>query len=279
MKLPNGYGSVYKLSGNRRKPWAVSKTMFVDGKKKQVIIDYCETQEEGLNILAYINANPIDISKRKLTFSDVYNSWSKEHFENVSQSNVNGYQASYKTCYPLYDKPFTEIRLDDLQNVVDNSKKNYPTLRKLKVLLNMMYKYAMQHDIANKDYSTYVNIIKFKDVNPNKVVRDIFSEEDLKILWKNKNDDCVSIILILIYTGLRVSELLDLKKDDVFLENQYFKVITSKTQAGIRAVPIHNELLPIFEYWYNKDCKYLLCTQDNKHFTYRNYYDSSLKVS
>ena len=26
MKLPNGYGSVYKLSGNRRKPWAARVT-------------------------------------------------------------------------------------------------------------------------------------------------------------------------------------------------------------------------------------------------------------
>lgn len=26
MKLPNGFGSVYKLPGKRRKPWAASKT-------------------------------------------------------------------------------------------------------------------------------------------------------------------------------------------------------------------------------------------------------------
>lgn len=27
MRLPNGYGSVFKLAGNRRKPWAVRKTV------------------------------------------------------------------------------------------------------------------------------------------------------------------------------------------------------------------------------------------------------------
>lgn len=26
MRLPNGFGSVYKLSGNRRKPWVARKT-------------------------------------------------------------------------------------------------------------------------------------------------------------------------------------------------------------------------------------------------------------
>lgn len=32
MKLPNGYGTVYKLSGNRRRPYVVKKT--IDGKQK-----------------------------------------------------------------------------------------------------------------------------------------------------------------------------------------------------------------------------------------------------
>ena len=33
MKLPNGFGSVYKLTGNRRRPWVVKK--FIDGKQKR----------------------------------------------------------------------------------------------------------------------------------------------------------------------------------------------------------------------------------------------------
>ena len=56
------------------------------------------------------------------------------------------------------------------------------------------------------------------------------------------------------------------------------KNLFSKTQAGIRKVPINHKLLPFFEYWYNKnDCEYLISTPDSKHFTYRNYYDSYWK--
>lgn len=39
MRLPNGYGSVHKLSGKRRKPWRVRITLqrcLVDGKAKQI---------------------------------------------------------------------------------------------------------------------------------------------------------------------------------------------------------------------------------------------------
>ena len=50
MRLPNGFGSVYKLSGNRRKPYAVSITMGFDRKGRQVrkIVGYAESRSEGL---------------------------------------------------------------------------------------------------------------------------------------------------------------------------------------------------------------------------------------
>ena len=46
------------------------------------------------------------------------------------------------------------------------------------------------------------------------------------------------MILILIYTGVRIQELLDLKKEHVHLNEHYFDVIASKTESGIRKVPI-----------------------------------------
>ena len=65
MRLPNGYGSVKKLSGNRRNPWIVTKT---DGweinpdtgrtKQKKIIIGYYPSRQAGLQALAEYNANP-----------------------------------------------------------------------------------------------------------------------------------------------------------------------------------------------------------------------------
>ena len=55
MKLPNGYGSVVKLSGKRRKPYQVRKTVgwhYDEVKDKQVqdmiTIGYATTRAEGL---------------------------------------------------------------------------------------------------------------------------------------------------------------------------------------------------------------------------------------
>lgn len=124
----------------------------------------------------------------------------------------------------MENKQFKDIRLADLQYVIDNCGKNYPTLRKLKVLFGQMYDYAMKNDICNKDYSEFVDIVKYKDRNPNKMDRNKFTKEDIKLLWKQKDDKYYQTILMLIYTGVRISEMLNLKKENVHLGEQYFDV-------------------------------------------------------
>ena len=60
MKNPNGYGTVAKLSGNRRRPYMVRKTNGFDknGKQTYIIIGYYATREEGMIALAEYNKNP-----------------------------------------------------------------------------------------------------------------------------------------------------------------------------------------------------------------------------
>ena len=285
MKLPNGYGSVYKLPGNRRKPWAVRITVSrkedKDGKThwKYKYLGYYETQNEALVALAHYNENPYDMDANKTTFTEVFEKWSAEHYPKISKSNINGYNASYKLCEMLYSMRFNDIRKCHLQGIVDNCGKNYPTLRKLKVLFAAMYKFALENDICSKDYSQYVDIIQYKDRNPNAYNRKPFSSAEIETVWKWKNtNEYISVILMLIYCGCRIGELLDLKKENVNIEERWFDITASKTESGIRKVPIAKKVLPFFEYWYNKnDCKYLLSTPDAKHFVYRNYYDSYWK--
>lgn len=285
MKLPNGYGSVYKLPGNRRKPWAVRITVSrkegKDGKThwKYKYLGYYETQSDALVALAHFNENPYDLDANKITFAEVFEKWSAEHYPKVSKSNVQGYNASYLLCEPIKDMRFNDIKKSHLQGVVDDSGKNYPTLRKLKVLFTMLYKYAMQNDICSKDYAQYVDINQYKDRNPNKYDRKPFSITEIESVWKWKDtNEYFTVVLMLIYSGVRISELLDLKKSDVNLEERWFDVVASKTEAGIRKVPIAQKMMPYFEYWMTKnDCEYLLSTPDAKHFEYRNYYDSYWK--
>ncbi len=281
MKMANGVGSVYKLSGNRRNPYIVRKTTGWDintetGKRKQlyVTIGYAPTRAKGLEMLMDYNKNPYDVEASKITFAEVYEKWSAEKFPTILESNKKGYQASYKSCEALHNRIFKELKLTDLQGIIDHCGKNYPTLRKLKVLLNQMYEYAMKYEICNKDYSQYVDILKFKDKNPNKTDRTPFNADEINALWVQKDNIYAQIVLMLIYSGVRVSELLDLKRENVHIDEHYFEVVESKTESGIRIVPIADKIYPFFKQWYENGCEYLIHTSDGKHFSYRNYYDS-----
>ena len=212
MKMANGVGTVYKLSGNRRNPYIVRKTVGWEidvktGKHKQIYVSigYAPTRAKGLEMLMEYNKNPYDIEASKITFSEVYEKWSAEKFPTISVSNVKGYQASYKCCEALHNSIFKDLKLSDLQGIIDNCGKNYSTLRKLKVLLNQMYDYAMKYELCNKDYSQYVDILKFKNKNPNKTDRSPFTEDEINALWVQKDNIYVQIVLMLIYSGVRVS--------------------------------------------------------------------------
>ena len=125
-----------------------------------------------------------------------------------------------------------------------------------------------------RDMIRYVDINKAG--NPNAYNRKPFSKKEVQVVWKWKDtNEYFKVVLMLLYTGVRISELLDLKKEHVNLEEKWFDVIASKTEAGIRKVPINEKILPFFQEWMDKnDCEYLLSTPDGKHFEYRNYYDS-----
>ena len=286
MKLPNGFGSVYKMSGNRRNPYRaiVTERWQIDSdtgkwKQKRKTIGYYESKKDALQALADYNRSPYVVDASKVTLQEVYDRWSTEHFQTISESNAKGYRASYLLCEPIANKRMADIKLDDLQYIADNSGKNTPTLRKYKVLMGMLYKYAVIHDIVTPDMNKAQYIDIKKAGNPNAYNRKPFSKKEIDNVWKWKDTNIYfNIILMLIYSGCRISELLDLKKENVNIEERWFDITASKTDAGIRKVPISDKVLPFFEYWYTlNDCEYLLSTPEGNHFEYRNYYDSYWK--
>lgn len=268
MKLPNKYGSVYKLPGSRRKPWAVRKTKswFFDEydklKRTYEYVGYYETRQEALQALAEYNKNPYAIQS-EITFREVYDKWSERKFEEVSKSNVNGYQASYKLCSALYNMKFTELKLSHLQGVVDASGRNYPTLKKLKILFNQLFDYAVMNEIIGKDKHIveYVNI--GKAVKSDKHYR--FTDSEIETMWRwSDNNEYIQVILMLIYSGVRPGELFNVKRQNVNLEEKSFYIEKGKNDNAARKVPIHERVLPFYKNWMQKGTEYLITQLDGK---------------
>lgn len=63
------------------------------------------------------------------------------------------------------------------------------------------------------------------------------------------------------------------KKEDVHLEERYFDVLASKTQNGIRKVPIAEKVYPFYKSWFeDTDSEYLIHRSNGEKFKYDNYY-------
>lgn len=123
-----------------------------------------------------------------------------------------------------------------------------------------MYDYAVIHEIVPPD-KRY--IVKYVDIskpgNPNSFDRKPFSKKEIKTLWDaQESNQYLSVVLMLIYTDVRIGELLDLEKKDIHLDERWFYVKESKTDAGIGEVPIAEKIVPFFEYWMQKECDHLI---------------------
>lgn len=274
MRLPNGYGGISKLSGNRRNPWRVRVTVgwVIDektqkAKQQYATIGYYPTKQKALQALADYNDNPYNLNTNTITFAEVYDRWSDKKFEEISRSNVNGYKAAYKICQPIYNMRFVDLRLVHLQHVVDISGKSNPTLKKLKILLNQLFDYAVMHEIISKDK----NVVEFLDIGKaqqsTKHYR--FTNAEVDTLWQwSENNEYVQVILMLIYSGVRPGELFNLKSVDVDLENRFFTIQKGKTVNAARKVPIHDRTFPFFEHWINKNKEYLVTNLSGKKFQF-----------
>lgn len=256
-KLPNGYGSVYKLSGNRRKPWVAAKTFgwILDEEKgtvkqNQRPIGYFPTKSEALDALANYNENPYDIDTHNITFEEVYNKWSAEYFPTLkSKSSARTVIAAYKYCKPIYNMRMRDIRVNHLEQTIKDAKVGDSTKARMKSLFNLMYRYAMKHEIVDKDYAALCDSVK----KPKPTIERIpFSQEEIKALWDNIDFPFVDMVLIGIYSGWRPQELAILKIANVDLEARTFTG-GLKTEAGIdRIVPIHPLIYSLVEENYNK---------------------------
>ena len=246
-RLPNGFGSIITLSGNRRRPYMARKTVGFSTETGYPIyrtIGYFETWMDGYQALVEFNKNPYDLDKAALTFADIYRMWSEKKFNEVkngkkiSAQSVHSYNAAYKHCAALHDMKFVEINLLHLQAVMNDCKAGRATQENIKALFNQLYKYAMIYDIAEKDYSAGVVLTK----GDTESKRKIFTDEEIALIEDRSGDLAADYTMIMLYTGMRVREVSSLRRENVHLAERYM-VGGNKTKAGTnRIIPIHHRI-------------------------------------
>ena len=90
--------------------------------------------------------------------------------------------------------------------------------------------------------------------------------------------DYVDTILIMIYTGLRIGELLTIKNQDIDLENRTIRG-GIKTEAGKnRLIPINTEILPLIKNRMRADREYLIAGERGGRTYYQHYHIKFTKL-
>lgn len=258
MRNPNGYGSISKLSGKRRRPYMVRITtgFDVNGKQLMKVLGYYGTRTEAMKALADFNDNPYNISLNDITLKEVLDRFMKNRRGTITESTLKTYKVWYNYLKPLYNKKIKDLRTLELQNFINSlSHLSTGSLKLIKSFIGMLFKEAMEMDIIIKDYSQFIKLPKHKV----KIERKVFTDEEIALLWSNVDRiDYIDTILILIYTGMRINELLKLKKISIDLRQN---IITggSKTEAGKnRIIPIHPKILPLIIKRMNNKTEYLV---------------------
>lgn len=285
LKLPNGFGSISYYGEHRRKPYVCKK--YIQGKQKP--IGYFATYEDALAYLVAYNKNPSLFNPSEITFSEIFKLWSTEHFPKIAKSTSANYNAAYKHCEPLYSKKFITLKISDLQAVIramSRAKIGYASQKKCRQLLHNLYTYAVKYEIisASADISKYIDIDKKKIVYPkspfntrqlNRVKR-LAESSELLSRW-------AKVVVMMIYSGVRPSEMLAVKKCDVKLKQRYFIVRESKTEAGTnRPIPISKKILPYVKDWLAKSGKTLIADEKGNQLSYhkfRSYFDKVMKAT
>lgn len=271
LKKPNGYGSVIKLSGRRKKPWAVRVTdCIIDGKQFFRYISYHETKSEALKALAAEQICPTP-PKSKITLAELFEEWKDTpNYKNISRSTQDNYNSSYKHISSLAGAKFTDLRTSHFQKVIDNLERSKSTKAKIKVLIGLLYKYAMQNDICNKNYGEFILLEKEE-----KKEKETFTDIEVAKLWQNTSIPYLDTILIMIYTGMRISEMLKLTRFNIDFKNNTIKGGLKSDAGKNRIIPIHPKILPFIKKYYNNATD-ILFTKENGTSISSNYYRNEI---
>lgn len=271
MKLPNKTGTVYKLSGNRRRPYIARAYAGKDstGVRKYKTIGYYETKTEATRALLAYNTNPYNLDLDKLTLADVFKLTRAEKVKDLKPSTI---KQQYDLLFPrffesLEKEPFRSLRAYHYQPIFDRlgktRKKSY--LEKGKRLLTAIYTYALLNDIVAVNYAKGVKV-RGLDTE----VQPYFTEEELAYMIKNIDTvKGIDSVVIMCLTGLRPSELLELSKDTVDLKNRFIRNVGTKTEAGRqKKVPIAGIIYPCIKTKYDSCHQYLYEGLDTKQMNY-----------
>lgn len=287
MRNYNGYGSITKLSGTRRRPWMVRitsgwefDTERMKEKQIQKVLGYYSTRQDAIKALADYNDNPFDVDNIKVTFDQIYQQIRKD----FKSSRVRNYEAAYRYLASVRDKPLRQIKAPMLQACIDACQN---TLQgDILTLCHKVYEYALYNEITDKNPSALLH--KASREKPKE--RELFTSEEIRMI-ESSDEWYMNILACMLYSGMRGKELRDLSADDINLDNMTINMRQGKNKTSVRTIPLHTHAEGYFRRYkeeginfyghayntFNTECKRAFSTEHHGHDT-RHTFTSQMRL-
>ena len=270
MRNPNGYGCIKHLSGRRRRPFVFVVT---DAGRQRPVEYFTNLVDAQIFQADYHRTHHHrSLPGHQITLIELYHRWLPAHIADTgpSQSSLDSYKNAFRHLTDLHYEPVTNLRYTDYQRILDGMKRrglSYSSLKKVRSLISLLEKYALKTEIITKAYAPLLSIGRNRPVRPHHP----FSRQKINRLWAAVDCHGVDTVLILLYTGMRCGEMLQLQKADVHLRQRYIRITRSKTAAGIRIIPIHHRIAALIESRIKSPGDALICDDTGRPYNYGRY--------
>lgn len=268
MKRANGTGSVVRLSGRRRRPWAVRVSCRDEaGRTVQRAISYHARAADAQSALEeYNRAHRVSEPAADMTVAQAFAGWSAREYRKLNKGSITSHNAAWnKRVSRFAARRMRGMTLDDWQSVLDEDERrgmSRSVIMNDAALIKALNRYAMERDAISKDYSAYLDIPQAEIKHP----RGALTDRQVEALARLAADGVpyADTALMLCYTGFRINEFLSLTRASYHAEGGYLQG-GLKTQAGReRIVPVHPRIAPYLAAWLEKGGAAIVCRSDGK---------------
>lgn len=238
-RRPMNSGAIRKLSGRREKPYAAYLPRSMGGK----YIDSYKTKAEASDALVLAIANRPESDRADWLIKNFYENFiQSDSFNNLSKPAQQSHKGAWLYFSQIENFKMSIIKKSHLQSVIDfavQQHKSRAVCEKIRNLASILCQSAMSDDVMDKNYAKLLDLPK-----NDKKDKAIFTDDEINILKVHSGDLNARLILILIYSGMRVSELLDLKNSDINTD-EWYAIGGNKTNAGKnRIIPFIKSIQP-----------------------------------
>jgi integrase len=204
----NGQGCARKRGNVWQAEWTIS-TYVEDGKfhqkrgtksgfkTKSAALRYAASEAERLAVKA---AGGQDSP----TLREYWELYKTSDYLDLGKSKQTAYKTAWKKLESIADRPVASLKIEELQDVVDDKASTYYPAKDMKTVLSSLYKRALAEGHARTNLSEFIRLppLEEQEAQP-------FTEAEIIKFWErySSGDTFVGFILLMIYTGMMPGEL------------------------------------------------------------------------